>query len=318
MLTISQRLLAGAMGVPFLTTRSLAGSDMARDLAQCGGYAEIDDPFDARRASGRALVAACVPDLAFVHAWAADPAGNAVCFPPYQENVYGAMAAREGVLLTVQHVVGERLRAAPLAPRAVYRRRGWSRSARLPYGSHPYGNYAVDLAGARALRERLRLHARAPRCPGQRRGLPGLAPRLDPRRRRPRWIPGPKLGADRTRGASSARPTPRAGATSSRPGMPKRSTPRARRPPPPSEEMIVQAARQVATRVGDGRLRLAVLSGRGSGGAGAPGSPSTSDASAECRSPTWPRRGWWVTTRAPPIPSSSTTATWRPPRSSPT
>jgi len=144
MLTISQRLLAGAMGVPFITTRSLRGSDMARELARDGGYAELPDPFGG--GEPQAVVRAYSPDLAFVHAWAADAAGNAICFPPHQENVYGALAARDGVILTVHRVVptsfvrshshlvrvpGEKVLAV----------------CEAPFGSHPYGNYAVDLEG---------------------------------------------------------------------------------------------------------------------------------------------------------------------------
>ncbi len=142
MLTISQRLLAAAMGVPFLPTRSLQGSDLAGALAASGGYAELEDPFQPGRR--QAVVRAYAPDVSFVHAWAADPAGNAVCFPPYQENVYGALAARAGVILTVHRVVGSdfvrrhsHLVRIP-AERVVA-------VCEAPYGSHPYGNYAVDV-----------------------------------------------------------------------------------------------------------------------------------------------------------------------------
>src|SRR5450759_1040310 len=103
MLTISQRLLAGAMGVSFLTTRSIVGSSMADELAKLGVFAEVADPFDASRSQG--VVRAYAPDVSLVHAWAADRAGNAVCFPPYQENIYGALAARDGVIVTAHKIV---------------------------------------------------------------------------------------------------------------------------------------------------------------------------------------------------------------------
>jgi acyl CoA:acetate/3-ketoacid CoA transferase alpha subunit/acyl CoA:acetate/3-ketoacid CoA transferase beta subunit len=143
MLTISQSLLAAAMGVPFLATRSLAGSDMARELEKHGAYAELDDPFHPGQRQG--VVRATPPDLSFVHAWAADAAGNAVCFPPYQENVYGALAAREGVIVTAHHIVSSDFV------------RQHAHLVRIPagrvvavceakYGSHPYGNYARGTA----------------------------------------------------------------------------------------------------------------------------------------------------------------------------
>lgn len=142
MLTLSQRLLAGAQGVPFATTRSLAGSDMARELEAQSLYREIDDPFAPGRRQG--VIRALQPDLAFVHAWAADPAGSAICFPPHQENVYGALAAKQGVILTVHRVVdtafvrrhAQLVRIPPERVVAV---------CEAPYGSHPYGNYAAGI-----------------------------------------------------------------------------------------------------------------------------------------------------------------------------
>src|SRR5450759_1470849 len=103
MLTISQRLLAGAMGVPFLTTRSIVGSSLAEENTAAGGYAEVPDPFNPGLKQG--VVSAYNPDISFVHVWAADRTGNAICFPPYQENVYGALAARKGVVLTAHKIV---------------------------------------------------------------------------------------------------------------------------------------------------------------------------------------------------------------------
>jgi acyl CoA:acetate/3-ketoacid CoA transferase alpha subunit/acyl CoA:acetate/3-ketoacid CoA transferase beta subunit len=143
MLTISQRLLAGAMGVPFFPTRSLAGSDMARELAESGGYAEVPDPFSTD-GSSQGVIRAYVPDIAFVHAWAADPAGNAICFPPYQENIYGALAAAEGVILTVHHIVeSEFVRAHAHLVRVPAEK--VIAVCEVPYGSHPYGNYASGI-----------------------------------------------------------------------------------------------------------------------------------------------------------------------------
>lgn len=143
MLTISQRLLAGAMGVPFLATRSIAGSSLADELAQAGQYAEIPDPFQPGETQG--VVRAYNPDISFVHAWAADRAGNAVCFPPYQENVYGALAAREGVIVTAHEIVSTDFirRHAHLVRIPAERVLAVSE---VPFGSHPYGNYCEGSA----------------------------------------------------------------------------------------------------------------------------------------------------------------------------
>ncbi len=139
MLTISQRLLAGAQGVGATTTRSLVGSDLARDLEAQGLFRELPDPFGSGPRLG--LIPACRPDLALVHVWAADAAGNGVCFPPYQENVYGALAATQGVLLSCERIVSTDFvrRHAHLVRIPAERVLSVSE---VPYGSHPYGNYA--------------------------------------------------------------------------------------------------------------------------------------------------------------------------------
>ncbi|AMN46274.1 glutaconate CoA-transferase, subunit A [Steroidobacter denitrificans] len=147
MLTISQRLLAGAMGVPFLTTRSLIGSSLAEERQTAGGYAELPDPFNPGQVQG--VISAYQPDIAFVHVWAADRAGNAVCFPPYQENIYGALAARQGVVLTAHQLVStefiRRYSHLVRIPAEIV-----LSVSEVPYGSHPYGNYSAGIPELRA------------------------------------------------------------------------------------------------------------------------------------------------------------------------
>jgi acyl CoA:acetate/3-ketoacid CoA transferase alpha subunit/acyl CoA:acetate/3-ketoacid CoA transferase beta subunit len=142
MLTISQRLMAGALGVPFLTTRSIVGSTMAEENAAAGAYAEMDDPFNPGQRQG--IVRAYNPDITFLHAWAADKSGNALCFPPYQENIYGALAAREGVVLTAHKIVSTDFirRHAHLVriPGEVV-----LSVSEAPFGSHPYGNFSQGI-----------------------------------------------------------------------------------------------------------------------------------------------------------------------------
>lgn len=139
MLTISQRLLGGAMGVPWFPTRSLMGSSIGEEQMANGNFMEIDDP--ERPGEKYGLLRAYRPDISFVHAWAADPAGNAVVFPPYGENVYGALAAKEGVILTADHIVdtdfirdhAHHVRIPAAIVRTV---------SHVPFGCHPSGNFA--------------------------------------------------------------------------------------------------------------------------------------------------------------------------------
>jgi acyl CoA:acetate/3-ketoacid CoA transferase alpha subunit/acyl CoA:acetate/3-ketoacid CoA transferase beta subunit len=147
MLTIPMRLLAGAMGLPFIPTRSLAESSVGEEAAAAGSYLEIDDPFESGEKVG--LLRAYQPEVALAHVWAADPAGNALVYPPFAENVYGLLAATKGVILSAErivtteflrehadhvHIPGEIVSAVCLAP----------------YGSHPVGFYAHGIPELRS------------------------------------------------------------------------------------------------------------------------------------------------------------------------
>jgi len=140
-LTFVLRLMAGAMKIGFVPTNSLMGSTMAVDNTD--SLKVIEDPFE----SGRELpvLKPLVPDLSIAHALASDEEGNAIFFPPYAENLYGAMASRSGTILTVEKI---------LPPETIKR---YSYLVKLPsqyvvsvcevpFGAHPGGvsNLAVQ------------------------------------------------------------------------------------------------------------------------------------------------------------------------------
>jgi acyl CoA:acetate/3-ketoacid CoA transferase beta subunit len=143
MLTLPLRVMAGALGVPFLPTRSLLGSSMEEHNARDGDFLVMDDPFagDGRRVG---LVRALTPDVALFHAWAADRAGNVLAGVPLNDNFYGAMAARGGAIVSVERVVSTDFirRHAPLVRLpAQY----VAAVVEAPYGSHPGGMYAMNI-----------------------------------------------------------------------------------------------------------------------------------------------------------------------------
>src|SRR5919106_695636 len=70
-LTFAQRLAAGARGLAWTTTRSLAGSSMEADNAQ-----DVE-----RLKDGTLAIRALVPDVSIFHAPAADPYGNVLVSP---------------------------------------------------------------------------------------------------------------------------------------------------------------------------------------------------------------------------------------------
>ena len=135
--TFVQRLMAGALGLPFLPTRSLAGSGLA-EQNRGAGYAEITDPFGG---GSIGAVAPLVPDIAILQGLAADAFGNVVMSPPYGESHWGALAARDGVIACVERILstdairslGPLVRIPGHAVKAV---------CLTPFGSHPYGAFS--------------------------------------------------------------------------------------------------------------------------------------------------------------------------------
>src|SRR5262245_11479446 len=104
------RLRAAAAGMPFLPTRAALGSD----LAAARGLREVADPY-----TGTTYLAmpALAPDVAIIHAWRADAAGNVqMPWPPdhlADVDVLLARAARQ-TIVTVERIVpaGEIARTA--------------------------------------------------------------------------------------------------------------------------------------------------------------------------------------------------------------
>jgi acyl CoA:acetate/3-ketoacid CoA transferase alpha subunit/acyl CoA:acetate/3-ketoacid CoA transferase beta subunit len=132
-LTFTQRLEAAARGLPAVVTGSIAGSSMAENAA----FTTAETAFGTV-----GLLAPLVPDVALVHGALADRAGNVALSEPLLEGVWGAWAARRGVIATVERVVddlrglGQRVRIPAHRVLAV---------AEAPYGAHPGGLYAPGL-----------------------------------------------------------------------------------------------------------------------------------------------------------------------------
>jgi acyl CoA:acetate/3-ketoacid CoA transferase alpha subunit/acyl CoA:acetate/3-ketoacid CoA transferase beta subunit len=132
-LTLSQRLEAAARGLPAAVTGSLVGSSMADNDA----FKVVDSPF-----GPLGLLEPLAPDVALVHAAAADPAGNLVFSEPLLDGLWGAWAAKRGVVATVERVLGDieglghRVRVPAHRVLAV---------VEAPFGAHPGGCYAPGL-----------------------------------------------------------------------------------------------------------------------------------------------------------------------------
>ncbi len=103
LLSLQQRLMAGAFGVPFMPTKSVLNSSIASDNPTT--FKTMEDPFGSGEKVG--LVGALVPDLSIVHGCVADVDGNVILQAPYGEDLWGALASKGGVLVTVEKVVSK-------------------------------------------------------------------------------------------------------------------------------------------------------------------------------------------------------------------
>lgn len=138
-LTFLQRLEAAARGLPALVTRSLRGSSMESNE----GFATVPSPFGGEELG---LVAPLVPDVALLHGTAADREGNIAVCAPLLEGVWGAMAARRGAIVTVDHIVDDIRPYQHLVRIPAHRVLA---VAHVPLGAHPGGLYTggTPLAG---------------------------------------------------------------------------------------------------------------------------------------------------------------------------
>ncbi|MBN2321789.1 MAG: hypothetical protein JXR49_22110 [Acidobacteria bacterium] len=99
--SLQQRLMAGAFGVPFMPTRSVSGSSIADDNKDT--FKSIEDPFGSGTEVG--LAGALIPDISIIHGCVADVDGNVIPAAPYGEDLWGALASKGGVIVTVEKIV---------------------------------------------------------------------------------------------------------------------------------------------------------------------------------------------------------------------
>lgn len=99
--SLQQRLMAGAFGIPFMPTKSVLGSSIAADNE--ASFKIIEDPFGSGAKVG--LASALLPDISIVHGCVADVEGNTILAAPYGEDLWGTLASKGGVIVTVEKIV---------------------------------------------------------------------------------------------------------------------------------------------------------------------------------------------------------------------
>jgi glutaconate CoA-transferase subunit A len=127
---ISLGLQAGAMGVPFLPTRTAMGSDVPKGNHF---FYQIISPFEPKETL--LAVRAIQPDVAVVHVQRADKIGNAHCWGNFGVMLEGVRAAKK-VILSAEEIVPEEVIASD-PNRTVIPGFLVSAVVHCPYGAHP-------------------------------------------------------------------------------------------------------------------------------------------------------------------------------------
>lgn len=138
--TIGLRYLAGAMGVPYLPTKSLLGSDIAKNNPR---VITTTDPY---KNEPIALVPAANPDVGIVHVFRCDKKGNSQLFG-YTSNVENIARAAKHTIVTCEEIVStdEIRRHGNLTIIPEY---AVDAVVELPFACHPFNMpyaYAYDM-----------------------------------------------------------------------------------------------------------------------------------------------------------------------------
>lgn len=144
-LAMTLRFMAGALGLPFIPTRSLKGSDIAEIHTWRGDkkLALMKSPF-----SGDEVIVLppVVPDVAIIHAQQADKEGNVQQWGMIGADDWACFASRK-VIVSVERIVDTSIiRSDP--NRTLFPGFMVDAVVEVPWGSHPYGVqgfYNVDM-----------------------------------------------------------------------------------------------------------------------------------------------------------------------------
>jgi acyl CoA:acetate/3-ketoacid CoA transferase alpha subunit len=136
---MSNRIMAGAMGLPFIPVRSFGGTDGF----EYSGAKLIEDPYTGRPIT---LVPALNPDVALIHAHQADVYGNARIFGTGISHVESAFASKKVIISTEEIIDTEEIRRDPGRTTIPYY--VVDAVVHAPFGAYPgemQGKYSSDV-----------------------------------------------------------------------------------------------------------------------------------------------------------------------------
>src|SRR6516165_10624371 len=135
-MSIGLRYRAGAMGIPFIPSRSMIGSDVGKRVGR--ELKTMDCPFTGERL---VLLPALNPDVALIHVQRCDAYGNAQLDGLQFMDIDMAMAANRVILTTERIVSNDQIRRTPDQTRIPF----FTVEAvvEVPFGSAPHECYGV-------------------------------------------------------------------------------------------------------------------------------------------------------------------------------
>lgn len=150
--SIALMLMAGALGIPFIPTRSFLGTDYLRPEFQqhpggIPGYQKwevMESPFDGQKV---VLLPALTPDVAILHAHRADEDGNVQLWGHMGDAKWAFWAAKKPIVSVEELVSREVIRNDP--GRTVVPGFRVAAVVHMPWGAHPspfVGHYDADYA----------------------------------------------------------------------------------------------------------------------------------------------------------------------------
>jgi acyl CoA:acetate/3-ketoacid CoA transferase alpha subunit len=137
---MTNRIMAGAMGIPFIPVRSFGGTDGFR----YSGAKLIEDPYTGQPT---VIVPALNPDVALIHVHQADVFGNARVFGTGVSHTEAALASRKVIISTEEIVDTEEIRRDPGRTTIPYY--AVDAVVHLPFGAYPgemQGKYSSDVS----------------------------------------------------------------------------------------------------------------------------------------------------------------------------
>jgi glutaconate CoA-transferase subunit A len=135
-MSMGLRYRAGAMGIPFMPSRSMLGSDVGREVGE--SLKRMTCPFTGEVL---ALLPALNPDVALIHVQRCDAFGNAQIDGLQFMDIDMAMAAKSVILTTERIVANDQIRRAPDQTRIPFF--AVEAVVEVPFGAAPHECYGL-------------------------------------------------------------------------------------------------------------------------------------------------------------------------------